>query len=66
MDIAPPVVEEKVVQVSPSTNTQQEKKGDNTNSLLVADEIIKFKKLCDDGIITVEEFEKKKKQLLEL
>lgn len=29
-----------------------------------ADEIIKFKKLLDDGIITQEEFDKKKKQLL--
>ena len=31
----------------------------------VADEILKFKKLCDEGIITQEEFELKKKQLLE-
>ena len=29
-----------------------------------ADEIVKFKKLLDDGIITEEEFEAKKKQLL--
>lgn len=32
----------------------------------VADEIVKFKKLMDDGIITPEEFEAKKKQLLGL
>lgn len=31
-----------------------------------ADEIRKFKKLADDGIITKEEFEAKKKQLLGL
>lgn len=31
-----------------------------------ADEILKFKKLYDDGVITEEEFEKKKKQLLDL
>ena len=31
-----------------------------------ADEIVKLKKLADDGIITQEEFEAKKKQLLDL
>ena len=31
-----------------------------------ADEILKFKQLLDDGVITIEEFEKKKKQLLSL
>ncbi|HIX15968.1 MAG TPA: SHOCT domain-containing protein [Candidatus Hungatella pullicola] len=31
-----------------------------------ADEILKFKKLLDDGIITQEEFEAKKKQILGL
>ena len=31
-----------------------------------ADEIMKFKKLLDDGIITAEEFEAKKRQLLGL
>lgn len=36
------------------------------NSIDVADEIVKFKKLADDGIITQEEFEAKKKQLLGL
>lgn len=29
-----------------------------------ADEIVKYKKLADDGVITQEEFEKKKRQLL--
>ena len=36
------------------------------NSIDAADEIVKFKKLADDGIITQEEFEAKKKQLLGL
>lgn len=36
------------------------------NSIDSADEIRKFKKLADDGIITQEEFEAKKKQLLGL
>lgn len=38
-------------------------KGAKTSS---ADEIMKYKKLLDDGIITADEFEKKKKQLLDL
>lgn len=37
-----------------------------TEALSPADEILKYKKLCDEGIITQEEFEKKKKQLLNL
>jgi hypothetical protein len=32
----------------------------------VADELLKFKKLCDEGIISQEEFEAKKKQMLGL
>lgn len=35
-----------------------------TSSLSAADEIRKFKQLLDDGIITQEEFDQKKKQLL--
>lgn len=31
-----------------------------------ADEIVKFKKLMEDGVITPEEFEKKKRELLDL
>lgn len=38
----------------------------SSESLSVADEISKFKKLLDDGVITNEEFEAKKKQLLGL
>lgn len=36
------------------------------NTASGADEILKYKKLLDDGIITNEEFEEKKKQLLNL
>ncbi len=38
----------------------------NISSTSSADEIMKYKKLLDDGIITQEEFESKKKQLLDL
>jgi len=38
----------------------------DVNSYLVADEILKFHELKKKGIITSEEFEKKKKQLLDL
>ncbi|MFJ8459194.1 SHOCT domain-containing protein [Lysinibacillus xylanilyticus] len=34
------------------------------NQISAADEILKFKKLLDDGILTKEEFDAKKKQLL--
>ena len=44
-----------------NSNTVQQS---NTSS--VADEILKFKNLLDNGIITQEEFEAKKKQLLGL
>ncbi|MGX6962464.1 SHOCT domain-containing protein [Vagococcus xieshaowenii] len=36
-----------------------------SNNLSVADELRKYKELADDGIITIEEFESKKKELLE-
>ena len=38
----------------------------STNSISAADEIMKFKQLLDGGIITQEEFNEKKKQLLNL
>ena len=38
----------------------------NTNSTSVADEILKFKSLLDMGVLTQEEFNQKKKQLLNL
>jgi hypothetical protein len=37
----------------------------NSNNLLIADELIKLKKLMDEGILTKEEFEAQKKKLLE-
>ena len=39
---------------------------ESSNSFSVADEILKFKQLLDSGIITKEEFDDKKKQLLGL
>lgn len=36
------------------------------SGISAADEILKFKKLMEDGVITSEEFEKKKRQLLDL
>ena len=39
---------------------------DSQNTISTADEIMKFKKLLDSGIITREEFEVKKRQLLNL
>ena len=41
-------------------------KDDSSKTESAADEIRKFRKLCDDGVITEEEFEAKKKQLLGL
>lgn len=46
-----------IQKISESKNTQM-------NTVSNADEIIKFKHLLDEGIITQEEFEKKKKELL--
>ena len=40
------------------------KKTQNSPKLSVADEIMKFKRLLDEGGITQEEFDKKKKELL--
>ena len=42
----------------------KESKGSSAVSVSVPEEIRKFKELLDDGIITIEEFEAKKKQLL--
>ena len=47
--------------------TEYKEKGENNDSSVsAADEIVKFKKLLDDGIISQEEFDAKKKQLLGL
>jgi len=37
---------------------------ENTSNISTADEILKFKKLLDEGIITQEEFDRKKQELL--
>lgn len=44
----------------------QTNEGAPTQALSGADEIVKYKKLLDDGILTQEEFDAKKKQLLGL
>lgn len=53
----------------PTKNNVQTSKTSNTKTVTnpssnTADEIVKLKKLMDDGVITKEEFEAKKKQLL--
>lgn len=45
---------------------QQQKNNNQGSSMSVADEIKKFKELLDSGIITEDEFNQKKKQLLGL
>ena len=45
-------------------NYQQNNNTNNLNQISAADELMKFKKLLDDGIITQDEFDSKKKQLL--
>ena len=50
-----------------SLNEAKKKKDRDRNiGMSQADEIIKFKKLLDDGVLTQEEFDKKKKQILSL
>jgi len=51
-------VESRILEISKSKDKPQE--------LSSADEIMKFKNLLDQGVITQEEFEAKKKQLLGL
>ncbi|MCI8482409.1 MAG: SHOCT domain-containing protein [Clostridia bacterium] len=50
----------KVQEMQKTSNTEIS----NNYKLSSADEIMKFKQLLDDGIITQEEFERKKKELL--
>lgn len=45
---------------------KQDTVGPATAPISIADEIIKFKELCNQGIITEEEFSKKKKELLDM
>ena len=44
----------------------KEKDENPSNNMSIPDEIRQYKQLFDDGIITKEEFESKKKQLLRL
>ena len=57
--------EKKESDVTPKTRTRK-KTPSNTDTASSADEIRKYKQLADEGIITQEEFETKKKQLLDL
>ncbi|ERK48506.1 PH domain-containing protein [Leptotrichia sp. oral taxon 879] len=47
-----------------NNSIEEMKKTQNSPKLSVADEIMKFKRLLDEGVITQEEFDKKKKELL--
>ena len=47
-----------------NNSIEEMKKIQNSPKLSVADEIMKFKRLLDEGAITQEEFDKKKKELL--
>lgn len=47
-----------------NNSIEEMKKTKNSPKLSVADEIMKFKRLLDEGAITQEEFDKKKKELL--
>lgn len=49
-----------------NNDNDKEQLEDNTNNSSQADEILKFKNLLDQGIISEEEFDAKKKQLLNL
>ena len=48
------------------SSSKRKKKEPIVQQLSAADEILKFKQLLDMGVITQEEFDKKKKQLLDL
>lgn len=54
------------LQLISDSNKQSEHLNNSKKYISSADEIMKFKKLLDEGIITKEEFETKKQQLLEL
>lgn len=55
-------IKQKLEEIINSNNKAQ----NTTSSLSVADEILKFKELLDSGIITDEEFNNKKRDLLNL
>ena len=59
-------INRKIDQIKNGTYVDPRKKLVTSSNISIADEIVKFKKLVDDGVITKEEFEAKKKQLLDL
>lgn len=59
-------INRKIDQIKNGTYVDPRKKLVTSSNISIADEIVKFKKLVDDGVITQEEFEAKKKQLLDL
>jgi hypothetical protein len=61
-----PMAQEALSVLSIITKSQEQINPSNTEGFSEADEILKFKKLLDEGIITQEEFDLKKKQLLGL
>lgn len=58
------IAEEIVSKINQLQSNETFEKVDNINKVSSADEIRKFKQLLDDGIITQDEFEMKKKELL--
>ena len=61
------IIEKELEKVMPFIWKEREKLlQERIRFLSPADEIRKFKELCDDGIITEEEFQQKKKKLLDL
>ena len=58
--------ESDAAQVYETEETQQKNAGGDTQSSAVVSELKEYKKLLDDGIITQEEFDAKKKQILGL
>jgi hypothetical protein len=57
---------ETALKIKELIETFSAKQNNQNNALSASDEIRKFKQLLDDGIITDEEFQKKKKELLGL
>ncbi len=61
------IIEKELKKVMPFIWEEREKMLQESNHCIsTADEIRKFKELWDDGIITEEEFQQKKKKLLDL
>ena len=54
----------KLTLITKSINDEKSLKDQNTNTISSADEIMRYKEQLDKGILTQEEFDAKKKQLL--